>query len=206
MNKIERMLQELCPEGVEYKKLIDVAEILYGYPFDANLFTEDNQYIPLIRIRDVKSAKASTYYKGDFNDIYIIKRGDILVGMDGNFNLEKWNDRNGVLNQRVCKIYAKNQLVVINEYLYHLLGPIFKKIEEEVKGGTVKHLSAAKINRIEIPVPPLPIQKEIVRILDHFTELTAELQAELQARQEQYEYYRNKLLTFTKIGGGVRKA
>lgn len=201
MNKIERMLQELCPEGVEYKKLIDVAEILYGYPFDAKLFTEDNQYIPLIRIRDVKSAKASTYYKGDFNDIYIIKRGDILVGMDGNFNLEKWNDRNGVLNQRVCKIYAKNQLVVINEYLYHLLGPIFKKIEEEVKGGTVKHLSAAKINRIEIPVPPLPIQKEIVRILDHFTELTAELQAELQARQEQYEYYRNELLTFTKIGG-----
>ena len=83
MNKIERMLQELCPEGVEYKKLIDVAEILYGYPFDAKLFTEDNQYIPLIRIRDVKSAKASTYYKGDFNDIYIIKRGDILVGMDG---------------------------------------------------------------------------------------------------------------------------
>ena len=200
MNKIERMLQELCPEGVEYKKLIDVAEILYGYPFDANLFTEDNQYIPLIRIRDVKSAKASTYYKGDFNDIYIIKRGDILVGMDGNFNLEKWNDRNGVLNQRVCKIYAKNQLVVINEYLYHLLGPIFKKIEEEVKGGTVKHLSAAKINRIEIPVPPLPIQKEIVRILDHFTELTAELQA----RQEQYEYYRNKLLTFTKIGGSTQ--
>ena len=196
MNRIERMLQELCPEGVEYMKLIDVAEILYGYPFDAKLFTKDNQYIPLIRIRDVKSAKASTYYKGDFNDIYIIKRGDILVGMDGNFNLEKWNDRNGVLNQRVCKIYAKNQLVVINEYLYHLLGPIFKKIEEEVKGGTVKHLSAAKINRIEIPVPPLPIQEEIVRILDHFTELTASLQAELQARQEQYEYYRNKLLTF----------
>ena len=50
--------------------------------------------------------------------------------------------------------------------------------------------------KFEIPVPPLPIQEEIVRILDHFTELAAELQAELQARQEQYEYYRNKLLTF----------
>ena len=62
------------------------------------------------------------------------------------------------------------------------------------------------MDSLEIPVPPLPIQEEIVRILDHFTELTAELQAELQARQEQYEYYRNKLLTFTKIGGGVRKA
>ena len=56
-----------------------------------------------------------------------------------------------------------------------------------------------------IPIPPLPIQEEIVRILDHFTELTASLQAELQARQEQYEYYRNKLLTFTKIGGGTQR-
>ena len=67
------------------------------------------------------------------------------------------------------------------------------------------HLPQIKLQSLEIPLPPLPVQEEIVRILDHFTELTASLQAELQARQEQYEYYRNKLLTFTKIGG-VRKA
>ena len=62
----------------------------------------------------------------------------------------------------------------------------------------------SKYSLFEIPVPPLLIQEEIVRILDHFTELTASLQAELQARQEQYEYYRNRLLTFAKIGGGTQ--
>ena len=54
----------------------------------------------------------------------------------------------------------------------------------------------------EIPVPPFVVQEEIANILDRFAEYAAELQAELQARQEQYEYYRNKLLTFNKIGGG----
>ena len=62
-------------------------------------------------------------------------------------------------------------------------------------------MSPAGIASIEIPVPPLEVQEEIVRILDDFTNLAAELQAELQARQEQYEYYRNKLLTFNEIGG-----
>ena len=66
-------------------------------------------------------------------------------------------------------------------------------------------MSPAGIASIEIPVPPLEVQEEIVRILDDFTNLAAELQAELQARQEQYEYYRNKLLTFNEIGGGYSK-
>ena len=128
--------------------------------------------------------------------MYIIKKGDILVGMDGNFNLERWNDRDGLLNQRVCKICTKNESIVTNGYLYHLLKPLFKKIEDEIEGRTVKHLSAKIINQIYIPLPPLPVQEEIVRILDKFTEVTAELKAELKARKDEYDYYRNQLLTF----------
>ena len=71
-------------------------------------------------------------------------------------------------------------------------------------GAGIPGLNRDKVKNLIMPIPPLPIQEEIVRILDHFTELTASLQAELQARQEQYEYYRNKLLTFTKIGGAKR--
>ena len=78
-----------------------------------------------------------------------------------------------------------------------------KDVSSIVRGAPPK-LNQENLRNIEIPVPPLPIQEEIVRILDHFTELTASLQAELQARQEQYEYYRNKLLTFTKNGGGTQ--
>ena len=72
---------------VEWKKLVSIADVLYGYPFESSLFSEDSKYIPLIRIRDVKPGKASTYYSGEVIEDYLIKKGDILVGMDGEFNL-----------------------------------------------------------------------------------------------------------------------
>ena len=196
MSRLQELITTLCPNGVEFKPLISVANVLYGYPFNSKLFTDDCTFIPLIRIRDVKPATASTYYSGKYSKEYIISKGDILVGMDGNFNLERWNDRDGLLNQRVCKIYSKNQTIILNGFLYHILGPIFKAIEDELHSGTVIHLAASRINKIQIPVPPLEVQEEIVRILDKFSSYAAELQAELQARKEQYEYYRNLLLTF----------
>ncbi len=196
MNKIQQMIQQLCPEGVEFRKLTTVANILYGYPFDASKFSNDASLIPLIRIRDVIPAKAGTYYDGEYDKAYIVKKGDMLVGMDGNFNLAKWNDRDGLLNQRVCKVSTSDSNVCLDGYLFHILGPIFKHIENTIQGSTVKHLSAAKIKTIEIPVPPLPIQSEIVSILDKFTQLEAELEAELDCRKRQYEHYRDKLLAF----------
>ena len=129
----------------------------------------------------------------------------MLVGMDGNFNMEKWNDRDGLLNQRVCKIYAKDESLLLDGFLYHYLRPLFKKIENSIQGSTVKHLSAKVINHIEIPLPPIDVQTEIVRILDKFTSLEAELEAgleaELDCRKRQYEYYRDKLLSFDNVGG-----
>ncbi|WP_301384449.1 restriction endonuclease subunit S, partial [uncultured Duncaniella sp.] len=181
MSKLQELINRLCPNGVDYSKLIDVANVLYGFPFNSKEFTEDSNHIPLIRIRDVKPAKASTFYTGEYSEDYIIRRGDILVGMDGNFNLEKWNDRDGLLNQRVCKINSKNETIVLNGFLYHLLGPVFKAIEDELHSGTVIHLSAARINKLSIPVPPIEVQEEIVKILDCFADYAAELQAELQA-------------------------
>ncbi len=198
MNTIEELIQKECPEGVEYKPLTTVANVLYGFPFESKLFSEDASYIPLIRIRDVVPAKPSTYYTGEYDPLFIVHKGDILVGMDGNFNLEKWNDRDGLLNQRVVKLSSiDNDNIILNNYLYHFLAPLFKEIEKTITGSTVKHLSAKMINSIEIPVPPLSVQHKIVEILDKFTSLEAELQAELEARKKQYEYYRNQLLDFT---------
>ena len=202
MNTIKQLIEKYCLEGVEYKKLIDVANVLYGFPFVSKLFTDDSSFIPLIRIRDVLSGKASTYYEGQYDVQYIIKRGDILIGMDGNFNLSKWNDRDGILNQRVVKINSKDDNIVLNGFLFHLLGPVFKDIEKTITGSTVKHLSAKSINSISIPIPPISVQREIVRILDNFTSLEAELEAELEARRKQYEYYRDQLLSFKHLSGG----
>lgn len=205
MKNLETLIQELCPDGVEFVKLVKYANVQYGFAFDSKLFTDDEQYIPLIRIRDVVPAKPSTYYSGEYSSDYIIRKGDMLVGMDGNFNMEKWNDRDGLLNQRVCKIYAKDESLLLDGFLYHFLRPLFKKIENSIQGSTVKHLSAKVINHIEIPLPPIEVQTEIVRILDKFTslevELEAELEAELDCRKRQYEYYRDKLLSFDNVGG-----
>lgn len=195
MSKLEELIQQYCPDGVEYVRFVDYANVLYGCPFDAAQFTNDSSYIPLIRIRDVLSGKAGTYYKGEYSHDYIIKKGDILVGMDGNFNLGIWDDIDGLLCQRVCKLYTKDETRLLNGFIRHYMKPVFRQIEESTPGGSVKHLSAKAINSIHIPLPPLPVQEEIVRVLDAFTELQAELQAELQKRKQQYNYYRDNLLT-----------
>ena len=184
----------------EWKYLVDVATVQYGYPFEAEKFTDDESYIPLIRIRDVMPAQASTYYEGTYPPEYIVKKGDILVGMDGNFNLEKWNDRDGLLNQRVCKISTKDNNIILNDYLYHYLRPEFKKIENEIKGGTVKHLSAARIKQIMIPVPPINEQCKIAEALNLFTKIIQDMEegipAEQIRQQKRYEYFRDLLLAF----------
>ena len=178
---------------VEWKKLVLVSDVLYGYPFESSLFSEDSSFMPLIRIRDVKPAKASTYYTGEFNETYRIRKGDILVGMDGEFNIGKWDDRDGLLNQRVLKIKGKEDCC-IDGFLYHYMGPVFKRIEKETPGGSVKHLSAKVINSIQIPVPTLSEQKRIVGILDTFTASIDNLKEQIALRRKQYEYYRDQLL------------
>ena len=214
MNKIERMLQELCPEGVEYKKLGEVCDFVNGFAFKSSLFREEGDRI--IRITNIDGTNVNIddvkyFWKTDYkNDLqsFIIKRGDILIAMSGatTGKIGYYNyDVDSYLNQRVGKfVPIKHKLDT--RFLYHILRDKTEYLYVLAGGGAQPNLSSTKLmDTLEIPVPPLPIQEEIVRILDHFTELTAELQAELQARQEQYEYYRNKLLTFTKIGGGYAK-
>lgn len=202
MNNKENTNKMVKDECINHIHLIDVANVLYGYPLQAKNFCEDSSYLPVVRIRDIKAGFSTTYYRESVPMEYIVHLGDILVGMDGEFNLSKWRSREAILNQRVCKIESKDESIILNQYLFHLLGPIFKKIEKNIQGSTVKHLSAKIINSIKIPLPPLPIQQEIVRILDTFTNFTAELtdklNAELTARRKQYEYYRDQLLSFQK--------
>ena len=192
MSKVEELLEKYNPDGVPNKLLVECSLIDYGYPFTSSMFTDDSSYIPIIRIRDVKPGKASTYYMGNYSKEYIVKRGDILVGMDGEFNLEKWNDIDSLLNQRVARI-TEMPSKSIKGYLYHILGPIFKKIEREISGGSVKHLSVKIINSISIPLPHIKVQEEIVKILDSFTNLIDALNEELSLRQKQLEYYRDQL-------------
>ncbi|OYS05110.1 restriction endonuclease subunit S [Lactobacillus johnsonii] len=145
------------------KKLTDVASIKYGYAFNSKNFTNDSSYPQIVRIRDIKKGFSKTYYNGEFKDEYIIHRGDLLLGMDGEFNIEPWRSEKALLNQRVCKVEAKEG--IDKNYLYFALNIELKKIEKKTSFATVKHLSANVLNNIELKIPNFNEQIKISHIL-----------------------------------------
>lgn len=146
-------------------KLGDHIEILSGFAFKSDRFNNDGKGLPLVRIRDVKPGKSETYYDGEFEKRYLLSNGDMLVGMDGEFNCARWNGGPALLNQRVCRIRATSAKLD-EQYLYWFLPKALKEIEDRSNFVTVKHLSSKQINEIEIPLPPLEEQKRIAAILD----------------------------------------
>ena len=198
MSKLKELIAELCPNGVEYKALEKCCVIL------------DKKRKPI-----TKSARTNgeyPYYGAngiqDYVDNYIFDGTYILVGEDGSVITKRGTP---VVTWATGKIWVNNHAHIIEEisgvslrYLYHFLQTV--DVTPLIHGNIPK-LTGKDFKNISIPVPPLPVQEEIVRILDSFTSLTAELQtklqAELQARQKQYEYYRDRLLTFDVHGGGA---
>lgn len=148
-----------------YKKLTDVCGIQYGFPFDSACFTDDNSFPPLIRIRDVVRGFSETYYKGYIPDEYYVQAGEYLIGMDGEFNIAPWKSVPALLNQRVCKVYSKDVDTSVH-FVYYSLLKVLKQIEAETPSVTVKHLSAKRLNQIELPIPSLVEQQAIVNELD----------------------------------------
>ena len=155
--------QELfdIPETWVWAPFKKCADVLYGYPFDSQKFSETKLGMPMIRIRDVLPGVTKTYTSETADEKYIIKKGDMLVGMDGNFNVNYWKGDDSYLNQRVCKIVA-NEKVVLQKYLFYYLPIIFEEISSNVSYCTVKHLADTHFNLMRIPLPPLSEQKRIV--------------------------------------------
>ena len=145
------------------KKLMDVCDIQYGYAFDSKKFSNDSSFIPLIRIRDVKRGYSETFYSGTYSKEYIVYRNDLLIGMDGEFNIARWNSNEALLNQRVCKIVAKNG--TNEEYLRFAMSRKLKEIEEKTSFVTVKHLSAKELKKIVLKMPNIEKQSKISNIL-----------------------------------------
>ncbi|EFH6484257.1 restriction endonuclease [Escherichia coli] len=139
-------------------------DILSGCAFPSSGFNRNNG-VPLIRIRDILSGKTETYYEGSYDLKYLIKKGDLLVGMDGDFNREYWKGTDALLNQRVCKI-TPNPETLDKNFLYHFLQKELDKIHATTDVVTVKHLSVKKIQDIKIWLPSLKEQKRIAAILD----------------------------------------
>lgn len=164
------------------KKLTDICDIQYGYAFDSKYFTEDSSYPPLVRIRDVKRGYSETYYSGDYPEEYILSAGDLLVGMDGEFNIARWKCSGALLNQRVCKLAAK--LGTNEEYLRFAMLKALKEIEQRTAFVTVKHLSAKELNKLELDVPELSKQDMIADILNRLEKVIEVRREELDKLDE----------------------
>ena len=163
-------------------KLTDLCDIQYGYAFDSGAFTDDESYPQLVRIRDVKRGYSETYYNGEYPEEYVLSAGDLLIGMDGEFNIARWKVDGALLNQRVCKIIAKDN--ADEEFLRFALSKALKAIEDRTSFATVKHLSAKELNKLEIPVPPYEEQKKISEILHRLEKVIDIRQNELASLDE----------------------
>ena len=199
---ITRLLQGA---SVEWKPLGEVVDFQNGFAFKSNLFRDDGEAIVRITNIDGKSVDLSDVKYFSISDYstnmspYKINKGDILIAMSGatTGKIGFYNyEYTSYLNQRVGKFIPKTN-ILNNRYLYHYLLSKVEDIYIIAGGGAQPNLSSNKLmEKIQIPLPPLSVQKEIVRILDKFTTLETELETELDCRKRQYEYYRNHLLTF----------
>ncbi|MFV5703074.1 restriction endonuclease subunit S [Flavobacterium sp. XS2P12] len=132
--------------------LDNLITIISGYAFKSNLFNDIGEGLPLIRVRDVNSKFAGIYYLGEYADNFVINNGDLLIGLDGDFKCIEWKNGKALLNQRVCKIIPKSNLIS-RDYLLHFLPSALNEIHRNTNFTTVKHLSVKKIKEIKIPLP-----------------------------------------------------
>lgn len=206
MNKIEKMVKELCPDGIEWKKLGEVTYWDKKFKDVDNILQDKVVKFKHVEAQFLKSIAVSQgdiklLSTGNFDGYTIreaagnnINQGEVItIPSGGSANIKYYSgyfiDSGNLLG--ISKDVKRYSL----KYVYYFLQSKNSLISSYFRGPNIKHPVMSAILSILIPVPPLEVQAEIVKILDNFTEL----QAELQARKKQYEYYRDKLLSFDNI-------
>jgi len=202
MSKLDELIKKLCPDGVEYKKLGEVAEFRAGWGFpEAEQGLTDGKY-PFYKVGDMNNSEMFMDIANNYISEETVKKlkckpapkGTIIfpkIGATMSTNKKRILTKESCYDNNVMGIIAKS---VNDRFLYYFFSQ-YRLIDFAKGTGAVPSLDTNRLKSLQIPVPPLPVQEEIVRILDTFTSLTAELTAELTARRKQYEYYRDALLT-----------
>ena len=147
----EKLKREI-PKGWNVANVFDELSVQYGFPFSTELFTEEPTNIPVVRIRDILENSVSAYSEEDVDEKYKLRKQDLLIGMDGNFHMNYWNDNNSYLNQRSVRLRAKsNSTVSIVQAKYDIV-PYIKAKELRAKGSTVGHLSDKDLKELFVLV------------------------------------------------------
>ncbi|MGO5288038.1 restriction endonuclease subunit S [Pseudoscardovia suis] len=160
------------PDSWEWARFSQIIPIQYGFPADSQLFSPHGK-IGLVRIRDVNSGDlihTSIRYNGDFDESYLVKRGDDLIGMDGEFHCHRWKGSDSLLNQRVCRLdYIPGTLS--QNFVAYIVDWYLSEIWKTTSKTTVKHLSAKALDELLFAVPPLSEQHRIVAKVNEISEL-----------------------------------
>ncbi|MBQ6648109.1 MAG: restriction endonuclease subunit S [Muribaculaceae bacterium] len=218
MSEIEKLIQELCPDGVPFKKLGEIGSFYSGLSGKnkEDFKAGNSKYITYM---NVYSNPAVSLDISDFVDVNLnenqnsIQKGDILFTASsetpdecGMSSVVDVDIKENIYLNSFCFGFRLIDISKFNTgFLKHLFRSpkVRKQIARTANGVTRFNVSKKLFAELEIPVPPLAVQNKIVEILDNFTSLTAELEAELEARKRQYEYYRNLLLTFNPVANGA---
>ena len=207
MSQLSEMIKELCPDGVEYRKLGEIAEIIRGNGLQKKDFVDSGvgciHYGQIYTKYGAFADETLTYVSPELAaTLKKVSTGDLVVAITSE-NVEDvckcvaWLGNDDIVTGGHAAIVKHEQNPKYLSYIFQT-EEFFRQKRKYVIGTKVIEMSPKKLAEIVIPVPPLPIQNEIVKMLDNFTELTAELTAELMLRKKQYEYYRASLLSFEK--------
>ncbi len=182
------------PDNWKWVEMDTLVFMRSGFPFDSGKFsTEHEGRRPLIRIRDVVRGETATFTDENCPDEYIVHSGDVLIGMDGDFNVAKWKSDDALLNQRVCYICSSSN-ALLNDYLFYYLPDPLKKINDATPSVTVKHLSTKTLGKTSIPLPPIAEQQRIVERIESLFAKLDEAKEKAQAVVDSFEDRRTMIL------------
>ncbi|WP_181235639.1 restriction endonuclease subunit S [Helicobacter pylori] len=194
MNHIERLLQTLAPKGVEFRKLGEVCDFQKGKSITKKAVT-------LGKVPVISGGRQPAYYHNEANrsgETIAISSSGVYAGYVSYWDIP-------VFLADSFSVSPK-QKTLMPKYLFHYLTTQQDAIHATKSTGGIPHVYSKDLQNFLIPIPPLEIQQEIVKILDAFTELNTELNTELKARKKQYEYYQNMLLDFKDINQNHKDA
>ena len=149
----EKLKREI-PQGWNAANIFDELSVQYGFPFSTELFTEEPTNIPVVRIRDILENSVSAYSTEETDDKYKLQKCNLLIGMDGNFHMNYWNDNVSYLNQRSVRLRAKSNSTVSIMQTKYDIAPYIKAKELRAKGSTVGHLSDKDLKELFVLVSP----------------------------------------------------
>ena len=160
----------LIPKGWRVGTIYEYINVIFGAPYKSSLFNENNEGLPLIRIRDLKTNAPQFYTPEILPNTEYIEAGDIVAGMDAEFVPYVWLGEKGVLNQRCCKFKAKND-AISNYYVLFLVKPELEYVQSFKTGTTVSHLGKSDIDRFVFITPPLDVISSFSKIVNPMLEV-----------------------------------